>query len=665
MHLVSSMARLTTGGLLCAVLATPALAAPVTLTLLHNNDGESQVLPSGDNGGAAGFVTLVNQQRADATAAGNYVLTLSSGDNYLPGPEFNASLATGPIGSRNYFDADVLNAIGYDAIALGNHDFDFGPAVLADFIPQVNAPYVSANLDFSNNAGLQTLKDAGQIAESVLITKEVNGVSRTFGVVGATTTNLASISSPGNVDVLSNVAEIVNAEAAQLRANGAEQVILISHLQGIGLEIDLIGELSGVDVTIAGGGDELLANPGATLLPGDAPVGPYPVTNTELDGSGVLLTDADGDVVPVITTAGNYDYLGRFDITFDDVTGDIISFNGNPIGNLSGTPADPTIQADVIDPVSDFVADLDNQVIGTNDITLLGNADRDFLRAREVPLGNLFADSYLFVIEQLGEDRLRDEFGLVVDNPLIALQNSGGIRATIDPGDFTVLDSFNAARFANFVGVVKDVDPETLLQLLEAAVSRTVDDGTGNPVQGPAGDTGRFAQIGGFSIVYDIDAQPLEQPNDDGSPTDIDNDGNFGEAGLRIVSIQLADGTYIVKDGRILADAPNVDIATIDFLAIDGGDQYDFGGAEFISLGITYQQALEQYISFLTAQQNGGPFTDIAAYGGGGLFDSDGRITLGTQVIGPGDSRIIPSPSAALAGLLGLGALSIRRRRSA
>ncbi|MEM1213539.1 MAG: bifunctional metallophosphatase/5'-nucleotidase [Planctomycetota bacterium] len=655
--------RWTTAALIAALtapLAPIASANPVTLTLLHNNDGESDILPNDPRGSAANFSALVNTQRGDANAAGNFVLTLSSGDNILPGPEFNASLATGDLGSRTYYDANVLNAIGYDAIALGNHDFDFGPTVLADFIPQVNAPLLSANLDFSANAGLQALKDAGEIAESTLVSKTVNGVTRTYGVIGATTTDLASISSPGNVDVLSNVAELINAEAADLRNQGAEQVILVSHLQGIGVEIDLIGELSGVDVTIAGGGSELLANPGAVLFPGDTAAGPYPVQNTELDGSGVLLTDADGEVVPVVTTSGNYSYLGRLDLTYDDTTGNLLSINGNPIPNFLTNPVDNNVLVNAVNPVESFVNDLATERVASTDLTLFGNADREFLRTREVPLGNLFADSYLFAIQQLEEQGLLDDFGVELDNPLIAIQNSGGIRASFAPGELTVLDTFSAARFTNIVGIVKDVDPETLLDLLEAAVSRTAIDSDGQPAQGPSGGTGRFAQIGGFSIVYDINAQEEEQPDDDGNPRDLDGDGVFGEKGLRIVSVRLADGTYIVKDGRILANAPDVDIATIDFL-FGGGDQYDFGDSEFISLGLTYQQAFEQYLRFLDGQTIGDPITGLAPYSA--EFDPDGRITLGRQVISAGTPRAIPTPSAALAGLLGMGLLAARRRR--
>ncbi|HSG17917.1 MAG TPA: bifunctional metallophosphatase/5'-nucleotidase, partial [Anaerolineae bacterium] len=140
------------------------------LTILHNNDGESQVVDAGgdleDFGGAARFKTVVDNLRWEATqgpwtqrGAKRGVLMVSSGDNFLAGPEFNAGLANGV----PFYDTVAMDLIGYDAVALGNHDFDFGPDVLADFIDgyQNPPPYVSANLDFTGELRLQAYVDAG------------------------------------------------------------------------------------------------------------------------------------------------------------------------------------------------------------------------------------------------------------------------------------------------------------------------------------------------------------------------------------------------------------------------------------------------------------------------------------------------------------------------
>ncbi|MFL7867330.1 MAG: bifunctional metallophosphatase/5'-nucleotidase, partial [Anaerolineales bacterium] len=107
-------------------------AVVYTLTLLHNNDGESQVVNAGsdleDFGGAARFKAVVDNLRGAVTpSASEGVLMISSGDNFLAGPEFTASLNNGV----PFYDTIAMELIGYDAVALGNHDFDFGPDVLA------------------------------------------------------------------------------------------------------------------------------------------------------------------------------------------------------------------------------------------------------------------------------------------------------------------------------------------------------------------------------------------------------------------------------------------------------------------------------------------------------------------------------------------------------
>jgi len=131
---------------LAAVSATAVDAAPdrgagkpakadVVLTLLHNNDGESALFESeaadGQSyGGIAPFATVVGDLKASATTgppampgAKRVELMVSSGDNFLAGAAFQASLDKGV----PYYDAIGMSLIGYDASAIGNHEFDFGP----------------------------------------------------------------------------------------------------------------------------------------------------------------------------------------------------------------------------------------------------------------------------------------------------------------------------------------------------------------------------------------------------------------------------------------------------------------------------------------------------------------------------------------------------------
>ena len=248
------------------------------LTILHNNDGESQLISAGrdreDFGGAARFAALVAKLRQEAIDSGSGVLVLSAGDNYRAGPEFSASLARRP---APFYDTIALDLIGYDAIVLGNHEFDFGPDILAHAISGSTspAPFLSANLDFSGEPRLAALAAAGRLARSAIL--EVNG--ERVGIIGATTPGLPYLSSPRNVRVAQDVAAVVQQEIDALQGAGVNKIIVVSHLQGIAGDLALAAALRGVDVMIAGGGDELLANEGDLLLPGDEGkiFGPYPL----------------------------------------------------------------------------------------------------------------------------------------------------------------------------------------------------------------------------------------------------------------------------------------------------------------------------------------------------------------------------------------------------
>jgi 5'-nucleotidase len=608
--------------LLGALSATPAFA--FSLTVLHNNDGESKLVPSGDNGeigGAAPFVTLINSLQQEAQANNRSVVTLSSGDNFLPGTAFNASLDDGI-----FYDAIALDAIGYDAIALGNHDFDFGPDILADFISSPNfstpVPFLSANLDFSNEPALQALVDQGRIAKSTIVEKD----GERIGVIGATTPELRSIASPRNVEVGQDIAGVVQAEIDALQGQGVNKIILISHLQSINEELALIPQLSGIDVVIAGGGDDLLANSDDPLIPGDTAAGPYPT----------VTQNADGADVPVVTTTGEYKYVGQLDIEFDDA-GNVTAFNGGPVRVLAGDPntqPNPVVQENAVEPVRESQEALAANVIAQSEVDLDGRRGAfgvtPGVRTQETNLGNLVADALLFTGTQLAAS-----FGVPV--PTVALQNGGGIRNNdiIPAGDFTELDTFNILPFSNFVSIVPNIGAMQFKQILENAVSQLED------------TAGRFAQVAGFQFAYDLD----------GTAQVVDDDGNVLTAGTRVKTVILDDGTVVVEDGEVVANAPAISIATIDFLA-RGGDQYPYRGADFTSLGVTYQQALADYV------QDGLNGRIAGSQYASGVNE---RIFLGEIPEGerPGEEppTSVPEPASIL-GLLTLGLLGAGTRLS-
>ena len=553
----------------------PISADTFTLTILHNNDGESKLLPDEDSGfpGVARFATQVKLMQTAAAAAGSGVVTLTSGDNFLASQELGISLAR----DGALYDSVALSGL-YDAMALGNHDFDFGPDVTARFIEGFDPPvtFLSANADFSNEPVLQALVDSGKLAASTVV--DTGG--QQIGVIGAVTPLLPNISSPRNV-VISDVLAAVTAEAESLAAQGVNKIILVSHLQGVSEEIALVADLAGVDIVIAGGGDDLLRNEGDTCMPDDDPAGPYPL----------LVEDSTGTEVPVITAPGGYRCIGALTVTFDG-DGSIVSHTGRSVGVSFDVTPDPTVQSSVIEPLAAAVAEVDADVIGQSDVDLDGR--RAMVRTGSTNQGNLHADALRATATNLAEG-----FGTPV--PDAAVQNGGGIRndAVIPAGEITTGDTWDIAPFGNFV-VVGEVPRETFHVLLERAVDRI------------PGAGGQFPQVSGFTFTYDPSAPARE--------TDRAGDCSLaGSPGSRIREVVLDDGTVIVRDGAVVPGDPIV-LATIDFLA-NGGDCYPLAGIEFTKLGVSYQQALADYIS----EDLGGTIT-AADYPAGG----DNRITAVT-----------------------------------
>lgn len=518
-----------------------------TLSIFHNNDGESDLLPEAITlngvettaGSISQFKYVLDSMRAQAVARDYASIMLSSGDNFLAGLEYNASQANGV-----YYDAIALDSLAYDAIDLGNHDFDFGTQVLSEFINafQVNrAPFLSSNLGFENVPELQALKDQGRIASHVIIQK----MGEEIGVIGLTTPLLPTISSPGKTIVSPAILDSVNAQIELLKAAGVNKIILISHLQNLDQEKMLASQLSDVDVIIAGGGDELLSNDPQKGAPYklDPPVDSYPVVVANKDGQNTYL----------VTTPGNYRFLGNLLIDFDGQGNVTRVYESSDLILVTG-PSNPDLKTQIEDPINEFIGDLATNVVAFFEDSV--DFRRSSLRVKETNGGNLFADAMLWQAQQTFAT-----FG--VKEPQIALQNAGGLRIDqlIEPGGFTEDKTYATAAFTNILTVVEDIQAAHLLLLMEHGLSSI------------PRENGAFPQIAGFQVVFD----PAREPND------------------RIRSITLDDGTKLVQNGEALQGAPAVSMATIDFTA-NGGDAYPFDTLTNTTLGATYQQAFLNYL---------------------------------------------------------------------
>ena len=246
-----------------SLLAAQAWAEGVTV--LHVGDQETWLISAQGNlrddagqaisfyGGVDRLATVIANAKATAQAAGKTVLTLNAGDAILPGPRFTASLTNlttaAPDGGQDYYDAIALRHIGFDAVVFGNHEFDLGSDTAARFAEVSGSTYLSANMNFGATSKFAALAAAGKVAPSKIITTQGG---KKVAVVGATTPLLPTISSPapgtlngysaGNTDAqnLQALIPIIQAEVNAVRAAGATVVVLMSHLQNVANERDIV-----------------------------------------------------------------------------------------------------------------------------------------------------------------------------------------------------------------------------------------------------------------------------------------------------------------------------------------------------------------------------------------------------------------------------------------
>ncbi len=407
------------------------------ITILHTNDTHAHLesfQPWGDvlQGGVARRYTAIQQVKAE----GGNVILVDAGDAFQGTLFFNVW--------QGEEEAYFMNALGYQAMAVGNHEFDAGPATLATFITMTDFPVLSANIDASAEPTL-----AGLIPAYTVL--DVSGEQ--IGVFGLTTEETSFISNPGPDVVFNDSVASAQATVAELEGLGINKIVALSHC-GYNADQALAAAVDGIDVIVGGHSHTLLGS-----MEGAA--GPYP---TEV-------TSPAGDTVLIVSAHEWGKYLGRIDVTF---TGDgkVVSYSGEPIFIDESFAEDPTIAADVA-TFAEPIEDLRNTVIGQSAVLLEGT--RALVRSQETNLGNLICDAMLW--ETAGE------------NTQICITNGGGIRASIPPGDVTMGQVLEVLPFDNQIATF-GLTGADVWAALENGVSRYED------------QSGRFPQVGGLTYVF-------------------------------------------------------------------------------------------------------------------------------------------------------------------
>nr|WP_263324798.1 5'-nucleotidase C-terminal domain-containing protein [Neobacillus sp. Marseille-Q6967] len=404
---------------------------PYKLSIMHVNDSHANVeqYPK--------LTTAVSQLRTEKPNS----LLVDAGDVFSGTLYFNQYLGKA--------DLWFMNSLGYDAMTFGNHEFDRGSNVLADFIQEMQFPMVSANVNVTNDPVLgplfadenSTSQEGGKIYPAIV--KTVN--EEKVGIFGLTTEDTTFLASPSEDIVFENAVEQARATVASLQEQGVNKIVTLSHL-GYGPDQELAAAVDGIDVIVGGH------------------------THTKLSEPVVV----EKSEPTVIVQANEYlKFLGVLDVTFDD-NGVVTAYEGDLL-DVNTYSADEAALA----KVNEFKAPLEElkkKVVGSSSVVLDG--ERTNVRSKETNLGNLITDAMAQRANQM------------VPGTYIAMQNGGGIRASIDQGDVTLGEIHTVMPFANLL-VTLDLTGAEILEALEHSVSK-VETGAG-----------QFMQVSGIQFKYD------------------------------------------------------------------------------------------------------------------------------------------------------------------
>ncbi|MFS8124246.1 5'-nucleotidase C-terminal domain-containing protein [Rhizobium sp. BR 250] len=434
-------------------LSAGAALADYELNILHINDFHSRIESinkfdstcsaeeEGKNecfGGAARLLTAINQTRDALKAEGKNVLLLNAGDNFQGSLFYTTYKGT--------VEAEVLNAMKFDAMTVGNHEFDDSEDGLAGFLDKVQFPVVTANV-----VATAASKIGDRVKPSIVL--EVGG--QKIGIVGAVANDTAELATPGpNITIAEDVAKI-SEQVQKLKQDGVNKIIALTHV-GYPRDLEFIAKIPDVDVVVGGHTHTLLSNTDQKAE------GPYP---TVVDNPG-------GYKVPVVQ-AGQYSkYLGDLKVIFDD-NGVVKESKGDPILIDSAfKPDEATLKR--IDELKAPIEALKAKVVGTSEGPIEG--DRKVCRVKECSMGNLVADATLARVKDQGVT--------------IAFANSGGLRSSIDGGDVSMGEVLTVLPFQNTVATFQ-LKGEDIRAALENGVSQ-IDDGAG-----------RFMQVSGMKYSFD------------------------------------------------------------------------------------------------------------------------------------------------------------------
>ncbi|AGY38586.1 cell surface ecto-5'-nucleotidase Nt5e [Streptococcus ilei] len=441
--------------------ATESSAELPEANILHTNDVHGRIVEEKGVIGDAKLAAVIDEERAKNPST----LVVDAGDAFQGLPISNSS--------KGEERAKILNEIGYDAMAVGNHEFDFGLDEAKKYKEILNFPLLSSNT-YINGARL--------FEASTIVDKDKNVVGDEFVVIGVTTPETATKTHPKNVqgvtftDPISEVNKVIDEIEARATAEGKtyKNYVVLAHLG-----VDTTTPVEWRGSTLA---EELSKNP-------------------KLKGKRVTVIDGHSHTVQSTTYGENvtYNQTGSYLNNIGKITYQANQLLGNPQQISAASTKNVVPNAKVAAMVQKIKEqyDAENAKIVRDNSPVELNGQRENVRVRETNLGNVVADA-LYEYGQTGFSHKTN----------LAVTNGGGLRETIAKDKPITKGSVIAVLpFGNTISQIKvtgqniaDMFTKSLGSILQEKDGKTVLDENGQPLLEPSGG---FLQVSGAKVYYD------------------------------------------------------------------------------------------------------------------------------------------------------------------
>ena len=510
---------------LCSLNAVVFAKDSETIVILYENDVHCAVE------GYSKLAAMKNELKSEY----EYVGVVSSGD-FVQGGTLGAV-------SKGEYIVELMNLVGYDAIAPGNHEFDYTISRLTELYELSETKYISCN--FAKIGEEKTYFEPYTIVSYGDVDIAYIGIITPETITSARPSQFRN----ENGEIIytfneSRLYELVQESIDEATENGADYVIALSHIG-----YDESGELN--DVT------DVIENTDGLDVVLDAH------SHSVIEEK--IVKDKSGDDVLLSSTGTGFENIGKLTIANGE-------FDTELVKTETYTKTDADVDAYIAE-INESYAELGNRKIGESKVELITHNEEGtrLVRTAETNLGNLCSDALFFVT-----------------NADVSYVNGGGLRAPIKSGDMTFNDIYSVFPFNNRI-VTAEITGQVLLDMLEMSmISYPQEDGAFPHMSGitfsvnksipssiKVDENGFFTKVDGDYRVYDVKVLDKES----GNYKALELDKKYILAAADYYILNFGSGMSMFKDAKVVESEGMLDVEVLERYITDNlngviGEEY-------------------------------------------------------------------------------------------